>query len=117
MDSRLLAVATVSTLGLGAEVHTARSAHEARVEIASFSPDLVLSDTGMPGEHGYAFIRQIRAREVAVGRHLPAIALTAFASRADREQALSLGFEEHLAKPVSPAELTRPAARVLHRGT
>jgi CheY-like chemotaxis protein len=30
------------------------------------------------------------------------IALTAFASRADRERALAAGFREHLAKPVNP---------------
>ena len=71
----------------------------------------------MPGEDGFAFIRQLRAREAAVGGHLAAIALTAFASRADREQALALGFEEHLAKPVSPADLTRAAAWVLRRAT
>ena len=30
------------------------------------------------------------------------IALTAYASRADRERALAAGFREHLAKPVNP---------------
>jgi CheY-like chemotaxis protein len=30
------------------------------------------------------------------------IALTAYASRADRERALLAGFSEHLAKPVNP---------------
>ena len=99
----------------GAEARAVSSARDAWREIALFQPDLLVSDIGMPGDDGYALIRQVRARESVEGGHIPAVALTAFASRADREQALSLGFEEHVAKPVSPAELTRTAAKLLRR--
>jgi PAS domain S-box-containing protein len=99
----------------GADARAVNSARDARSEIASFHPDLLVSDIGMPGDDGYALIRQVRARESVEGGHVPAVALTAFASRADRELALSLGFEEHIAKPVSPVELTRMAAKLLHR--
>jgi CheY-like chemotaxis protein len=99
----------------GAEVRAVSSARAALGELAAFNPHLLLSDIGMPGEDGYALIRQVRARESAEGGHVPAVALTAFASRADREQALSLGFEEHIAKPVSPGELTRTVARLVGR--
>ncbi len=99
----------------GAQAKAVNSARDAHCEIASFQPDLLVSDIGMPGDDGYALIRQVRARESIEGGHIPAVALTAFASRADREQALSLGFEEHIAKPVSPADLTRMAAKLLQR--
>ena len=99
----------------GAEAKAVTSARDAWREIASFQPDLLVSDIGMPGDDGYALIRQVREREAAEGGHVPAVALTAFASRADREQALSLGFEEHIAKPVSPADLMRTAAKLLRR--
>ncbi|MEP7123573.1 MAG: MASE1 domain-containing protein [Byssovorax sp.] len=101
----------------GAEVKAVGSARDAWSEIASFQPDLLVSDISMPGDDGYALIRQVRARESVEGGHVPAVALTAFASRADRELSLSLGFEEHIAKPVSPADLTRTAARLLRRST
>jgi CheY-like chemotaxis protein len=41
--------------------------------------------------------------------------VTAFASQADREQALALGFDAHLAKPVSPADLARTVAALVRR--
>ena len=97
----------------GADVRAVPSVRAALVELPRFLPDLILSDIGMPEEDGYALIRQVRARERAEGGHVPAVALTAFASQADREQALALGFEEHLTKPTSPAELARTVARLV----
>jgi PAS domain S-box-containing protein len=91
-------------------VHSVRAALEA---LESFHPDLLLSDIAMPEEDGYSLIRRVRARESAAGDHVPAIALTAFASQADREQALALGFDEHLSKPTSASELSRTVARLL----
>ena len=108
---------TTVLLDAGAEVRAAHSAREALRELASFHPHLLLSDIGMPGEDGYALLRQVRAREAISGGYVPAVALTAFASRADREEALSLGFEEHLAKPVSPADLMKTVARLMGRTT
>jgi signal transduction histidine kinase/ActR/RegA family two-component response regulator len=104
---------TAVLLDAGAKVHAVHSTADALRELASFEPHLLLSDIGMPGEDGYALLRQVRAREALEGGHLLAIALTAFASQADREEALALGFEEHLAKPVSPADLTRTVARLV----
>lgn len=99
----------------GATVRAVTSARAALEALESFHPDVLLSDIGMPEEDGYALIRRIRARESAEGGHVPAVALTAFASQSDREQALALGFEEHLAKPTSPSELSRTVARLLKR--
>ena len=70
------------------------------------TPDLLISDIGMPDEDGYALIRKLRALEAERGGHIPAIALTAYASVEDRRRALAAGFETHLPKPVTPAELT-----------
>jgi signal transduction histidine kinase/CheY-like chemotaxis protein len=99
----------------GASVRAVSSVQAALEALESFHPDLLLSDIGMPEEDGYALIRRLRARESAEGGHVPAVALTAFASQADREQALALGFEEHLTKPTSPCELSRTVARLLKR--
>jgi PAS domain S-box-containing protein len=99
----------------GAVVRAVHSAREALDELSSFRPNLLLSDIGMPDEDGYDLIRQVRARESAEGGHLPAVALTGFASSADGEQARALGFEAHLAKPASPGELTRMVAILVGR--
>lgn len=52
----------------------------------------------------YAFIQKVRDREAA-DRHIPAIALTAYARTEDRMRALSAGYNMHVPKPVEPAEL------------
>jgi PAS domain S-box-containing protein len=99
----------------GAEVHAVPSVCAALDELESFRPHLLLSDIGMPEEDGYTLIRKVRTRESAEGGHIPAIALTAFASQADREQALALGFEAHIAKPASPGDLATMMASLLGR--
>ncbi len=99
----------------GADVCAVQSARAAIGELASFHADLLVSDIGMPDADGYALIREVRARESAGGGHLPAIALTAFASRADREEALALGFDAHLAKPTSAGDLARTVASLVGR--
>jgi signal transduction histidine kinase/ActR/RegA family two-component response regulator len=68
--------------------------------------DALISDIAMPGQDGYTLMTLLKDR---LGSEMPAatIALTAYASRADRERALAAGFREHLAKPVNPDILLR----------
>ena len=89
----------------GAEVVTVGSAASGLAEIRRAKPDVIISDIGMVGENGYELIRKVRSLEPDEGGHIPAIALTAYASVADRRQALLAGFQTHLAKPVEPADL------------
>jgi CheY-like chemotaxis protein len=87
----------------GAAVRTAASMEEALNEYAHFSPDVVLSDIGMPGHDGYELIERLRA--LPGGRTVPAVALTALARSEDRTRVLRAGFQMHLAKPVESHEL------------
>jgi CheY-like chemotaxis protein len=64
----------------------------------------------MPVEDGYVLVRRLRAMEEGLGRRLPAIALTAYASEEDTRRALAAGFDAHLSKPVDPARLIDIAA-------
>jgi CheY-like chemotaxis protein len=97
----------------GATVRTASSAAEALQAIVERRPDLLLSDLRMPDEDGYALIRKLRAREREhQGHRLPAIAVTAYASAADREQVLAAGYDAHVAKPIDPDALARAIANV-----
>lgn len=103
-DSRDLLAEVVRSRG--ADVVAAPSAMAGLTAVDEFLPTVVVSDIGMPGEDGYAFIRAMRERESAAGRApVPAIALTAYAQVADRMRALASGFQMHVAKPVHPAEL------------
>lgn len=92
---------------MGAEVKEAETAEEVLEIWDEFSPDVLVSDIGMPEYDGYWLIHQIRAREAAQHkRPTPAIALTAYTQYQDIERALSAGFERHLPKPINPTELT-----------
>jgi PAS domain S-box-containing protein len=89
-----------------AVVETAASAEEALLIWEGMQPDLIVSDIGMPGMDGYAFIAAVRQREKQHNlRGVPAVALTAYARVQDRMRALTSGFQMHVAKPVEPAEL------------
>ena len=80
----------------GARVQACGSPAEARLVMAAASPDVLISDIGMPGEDGHAFLRWVRAQ----GSYVPAVAITGFASKQDREEAIVAGFDEHIPKPV-----------------
>jgi CheY-like chemotaxis protein len=88
-----------------AKVSVAESVTEAVSCMENSPPDLILTDIGMPGFNGYALVSLVRENDKKDGRKTPMIALTAFTSPADRETALSAGFERYLSKPFDPAEL------------
>ncbi len=85
----------------GAAVRTAGSTRAALDMLAQFAPHLLVADIGMPGEDGYALIRQVRQRRPS----MPAVARTAYARPDDRRRALDAGFDMHLPKPIEPDEL------------
>jgi PAS domain S-box-containing protein len=89
----------------GAEVVAVGSAASALTEFERAKPDVIISDIAMAGENGYELIRRIRSLGPAAGGHVPAIALTAYASVVDRRRALLAGFQTHLAKPIEPDDL------------
>jgi signal transduction histidine kinase/FixJ family two-component response regulator len=63
--------------------------------------DLILMDCEMPEMDGFTATAKIRALEVAQGATRVAIvALTAHAMDAQRQRALGVGMDEHLAKPI-----------------
>ncbi|MFL5582291.1 MAG: response regulator [Gemmatimonadaceae bacterium] len=99
----------------GAEVKTAARAQEALDTLEGWTPDVLVSDIGMPGVDGYAFIGEVRRREADSGGRLPAIALTAYAGIEARRSAISAGFQTHLAKPLDPAEMVAVVAKLAGR--
>jgi hypothetical protein len=97
-----------------ATVTAVSSGEEALGVLLGITPDLIVSDIGMPEMDGYQFMRTLRAREAA-GERIPAVALTAFARAEDRKRALLAGYQAHLAKPFDVAELVLVAADLAKR--
>jgi PAS domain S-box-containing protein len=97
----------------GARVATASSASEALNAIARERPQALVADIGMAGEDGYALLQKVRALPSERGGATPAIALTGYASQRDRADALRAGFQMHVSKPVTPAELAAALASLL----
>jgi len=73
---------------------------------------VLVSDIGMPGEDGYELIAKLRAQAGPVAQ-IPAVALTAYASRDDRIGLLSAGFQAHVPKPLDPLELVTVVANLV----
>jgi len=96
-----------STLELaGAKPIAVHSVAEAVQAVDGHPLDAMVSDIAMPGQDGYTLLTLMKDR---LGARMPAatIALTAYASPADRQRALAAGFREHLAKPVNPDVLVQ----------
>jgi CheY-like chemotaxis protein len=82
--------------------------------IKSDTPDILVSDIGMPQLDGYQLLRNVREAGFDAKR-LPAIALTAFSRTQDRDDALAAGFQLHLAKPVKAEALMSAVSSLTRR--
>jgi CheY-like chemotaxis protein len=94
----------------GAEITAVTSAADALAVFERARPDVLVSDVAMPDVDGYELLRTIRAWPRERGGLVPALALTAYAGEADRQRALQVGFNAHMAKPVEPPELVAAIA-------
>jgi PAS domain S-box-containing protein len=95
----------------GAECRDARSVEEALKSIASRPPAVIVSDIAMPDRTGYELARNVRES----GWKIPMLAVTASGVVADRDRALSSGFDDYLRKPVEPETLVRTVHGLLTR--
>jgi CheY-like chemotaxis protein len=100
----------------GARVTSTKSAAEAFAVFSGDVPDILISDIGMPDEDGYEFMRKLRSLPPEKGGLTPAIALTGYASRKDRERALNAGYQQHMAKPIEQVDMISAIAALVGRG-
>lgn len=84
----------------GARVALAASPADGMLALDVFKPHVILCDLDMPGEDGFDFVRKLRAREAGQAPRIPVLAFTALASEEVKREALSAGFQLHLAKPI-----------------
>jgi DNA-binding response OmpR family regulator len=71
--------------------------------VASFDPDIVFLDIGMPGLSGYDVARGLRA---AAGPQLTLVAVTGWGHAEDRRRTAEAGFDHHLVKPADMAAIS-----------
>lgn len=95
----------------GAEVNTAASPVIALELLDGAEYDLLISDIGMPGIDGYAFISEVRRRRP--DRRLLGIAMSGFGRVVDAQRASEAGFDAHIPKPASIEDIKQAIARVL----
>jgi PAS domain S-box-containing protein len=102
-DSRELLIQTLRNSG--AKVAAFAAAGDAFAALDRLRPSVIVADIALPDEDGYSFIRRVRAHSTPEIQAIPAIAVTAYATIPDRAEALAVGFQQHLPKPIDPARL------------
>lgn len=77
--------------------------------------DLVLMDVQMPDMDGFETTKALRAQERTSGKHLPIVAMTAYAMSGDRERCLAAGMDSYVTKPVDAIKLFTAIADIFQK--
>ena len=109
-EPRIVDLVTTILESQGYAVIEAGDADAARAAIREQMPDLVLLDVMLPGEDGFAVLKEIRAIS-----NVPVLMLTVQASEADKVRGLELGADDYIAKPFGHRELVSRVRAALRR--
>ncbi|MDB5953188.1 MAG: hybrid sensor histidine kinase/response regulator, partial [Massilia sp.] len=93
---------------LGALGHSVEMAHDGAGALAlagERTPDVMILDIGLPDMDGSELARRLRAQPALAAVRL--VAHTGYGAPHDRQKTLDAGFDFHLVKPVSMAELQK----------
>ena len=112
-DVRNRRVLEVSLRKAGFSVTAAETAEEALEFVAHAEPDLILSDTELPGSDGFALCTQLKAN--SRWRLIPFIFLTNDKSIEQKVRGLELGVDDYLTKPIYVKEITTRVSMLLQR--
>jgi DNA-binding response OmpR family regulator len=74
-------------------------------------PDAVLLDIQLPGINGFEVLWNLR--QLAAGRHIPILAVTASVMDQDRRKIMEAGFDAYVPKPVNIRELVHTLRALL----
>jgi PAS domain S-box-containing protein len=83
----------------GHETRTANNGRQAVELAATFQPDIIFMDLGMPQLDGIEATRQIRAEPW--GKAMVIVALTGWGQESNRRQTREVGMDLHLVKPIN----------------
>jgi len=103
----------VSLRKAGFAVTTASNGAQARSKLTGSPPDLIISDTEMPGQDGFELCRWVRENPAL--QDTPFIFVTDDASAESRVNGLELGADDYLTRPIYSRELTTRVEMALER--
>lgn len=87
---------------------------ETGVELAvKEKPDLILMDIQLPVLDGYEATKRIKTMEET--KDIPIIALTSYAMVGDREEALNVGCDGYIEKPINPETIIAEIKKYLKK--
>ena len=89
----------------GHRVVVAADGREALAALEEGNFDAVLMDVQMPGLDGFQATAAIREKEIATGKHLRIIAMTAHALEGYRDRCRAAGMDGYVSKPVRAEEM------------
>ena len=89
----------------GYQVIEAVDGEEAIEKARAENPDLILLDIYLPKMDGYEVTRTLKGDQDL--QYIPIIALTAHAMKGDREEALAIGCDGYITKPINVRELPK----------
>jgi PAS domain S-box-containing protein len=98
---------------LGHEVVIAENGEEVIQKMKQGDFDLILMDVQMPIMDGFQATKKIRESEQNSSKHIPIIALTAYAMKGDREKCLAVGMDGYLSKPINLKEVKNTIYTIL----
>ena len=99
---------TIVLSDAGYEVRTAIDAEEVREALRSFQPKLILMDIQLPGTDGLELTRQLKSSPAT--RHIPIVAVSAYAMKGDDVKGLGAGCDGYITKPIDTRTLPRLVA-------
>lgn len=79
------------------------------------NPDLIIMDIQLPGLSGIEITKLLKADDDL--KHIPVIAVTAFAMKGDEEKIMQAGFSAYIAKPVSVPSFLGNVTKLLGQGS
>jgi len=89
----------------GHQVRVANNGKDVLQTLASERFDVILMDVQMPQMDGFQATAAIREKEKTTGIHVPIIAMTGYAMKADRQRSLDAGMDGYICKPIRSQEL------------
>jgi signal transduction histidine kinase len=95
------------------QIISAENGEEAVDKFGSESFDLILMDVQMPKIDGFDATRLIRGQEIATGKHIPIVAMTAHAMKGDKEKCLESGMDYYITKPIDSQELVNLIQKII----
>lgn len=95
----------------GYSAEPVRDGREAVERARSFGPDLIVMDIQMPHISGLELIEQLKADPAL--RHMPIMAVTAYAAKGDEERIRDAGAEGYVSKPISVVKFVEAVRALL----